>query len=307
MRAVSSVVEHCLHTAGVAGSNPAPPTSKIKNLAASSGAAFVSGANPGVIFQASPKPLVAVRPSRVRTARLSSPTCPRFFAHHVQFHAQLQQDGGARVPQVVEVDAGNLCRLARSAKARLETLEVDGQRQLPQPWPQRQDDWHLSIAPGGPRLTRKADAMGLSSSLFLLSADDKVHALASTTFMRMLRREDEARVPDFAGQRVQQRRRSGRRQTVANGALDLLRSRHRCSRFAGCRAPAHPATRPSGRPVRTFKARGYWWPHRRRDESLCRPRWLLGARRTPPALHRGCRTGASVVSASSDSSMSPVA
>ena len=28
LRAVSSAVEHCLHTAGVAGSNPAPPTSQ---------------------------------------------------------------------------------------------------------------------------------------------------------------------------------------------------------------------------------------------------------------------------------------
>ncbi len=27
-RAISSVVEHCLHTAGVAGSNPASPTSR---------------------------------------------------------------------------------------------------------------------------------------------------------------------------------------------------------------------------------------------------------------------------------------
>ena len=46
--------------------------------------------------------------------------------------------------------------------------------------------------------------MGLSSKLFLLSADDTLHALASTAFMRMLRREDVARVPDFAGQRVRQ-------------------------------------------------------------------------------------------------------
>jgi len=46
--------------------------------------------------------------------------------------------------------------------------------------------------------------MGLSSRLFLLSADDKLHALASTSFVRMLRREDVARVPDFAGQRVHQ-------------------------------------------------------------------------------------------------------
>lgn len=46
--------------------------------------------------------------------------------------------------------------------------------------------------------------MGLSSRLFLLSADDTLHALASTAFMRMLRREDVARVPDFAGKRVRQ-------------------------------------------------------------------------------------------------------
>lgn len=46
--------------------------------------------------------------------------------------------------------------------------------------------------------------MGLSSRLFLLSADDKLHALAGTAFMRMLRREEVARVPDFAGQRVRQ-------------------------------------------------------------------------------------------------------
>lgn len=46
--------------------------------------------------------------------------------------------------------------------------------------------------------------MGLSSRLFLLSADDKLHVLAGTAFMRMLRREEVARVPDFAGQRVRQ-------------------------------------------------------------------------------------------------------
>lgn len=46
--------------------------------------------------------------------------------------------------------------------------------------------------------------MGLSSRLFLLSADDTLHALAGAAFMRMLRREDVARVPDFAGQRVRQ-------------------------------------------------------------------------------------------------------
>lgn len=46
--------------------------------------------------------------------------------------------------------------------------------------------------------------MGLSSRLFLLPADDTLHALASTAFMRMLRREDVGRAPDFAGRRVRQ-------------------------------------------------------------------------------------------------------
>jgi hypothetical protein len=32
-RAISSAGEHCLHTAGVAGSNPASPTMNIKELA----------------------------------------------------------------------------------------------------------------------------------------------------------------------------------------------------------------------------------------------------------------------------------
>jgi hypothetical protein len=44
----------------------------------------------------------------------------------------------------------------------------------------------------------------LSSKIFLLSADDTLHALANTAFMRMLRQEDLAHVPDFAGQRVRQ-------------------------------------------------------------------------------------------------------
>jgi hypothetical protein len=46
--------------------------------------------------------------------------------------------------------------------------------------------------------------MRLSSKLFLLASDDSLHALASAAFMRMLRREHVARVPDFAGQRVRQ-------------------------------------------------------------------------------------------------------
>ena len=44
----------------------------------------------------------------------------------------------------------------------------------------------------------------MAARVFLLSADDTLHALASTAFMRMLRQEDLARVPDFAGQRLRQ-------------------------------------------------------------------------------------------------------
>ena len=44
--------------------------------------------------------------------------------------------------------------------------------------------------------------MGLSSRLFLLAADDNLHALPGAAFMRMLRQEDIARLPDFAGRRV---------------------------------------------------------------------------------------------------------
>ena len=54
------------------------------------------------------------------------------------------------------------------------------------------------------RLSKTAETVKLSSKLFLLSADDTLHALASTAFMRMLQQEDLARVPDFAGQRVRQ-------------------------------------------------------------------------------------------------------
>ena len=57
--------------------------------------------------------------------------------------------------------------------------------------------------------------MGLSSKLFLLSADDTVHALSNAAFMRMLRRESIARIPKFAGQRV---RLASAVVDVANGA-----------------------------------------------------------------------------------------
>ena len=44
--------------------------------------------------------------------------------------------------------------------------------------------------------------MGLSSKLFLLAADDALWALGGAAFMRMLRQEDVARLPAFAGHRV---------------------------------------------------------------------------------------------------------
>lgn len=46
--------------------------------------------------------------------------------------------------------------------------------------------------------------MKLASKLFVFSADDTLHSMANTAFMRMLRQEDVARVPAFAGQRVRQ-------------------------------------------------------------------------------------------------------
>jgi hypothetical protein len=57
--------------------------------------------------------------------------------------------------------------------------------------------------------------MGLSSKLFLIAADDTVHTLSSAAFMRMLRQEPVARIPEFAGQRVRQ---AGIVVAVVNGA-----------------------------------------------------------------------------------------
>jgi hypothetical protein len=53
-------------------------------------------------------------------------------------------------------------------------------------------------------LTTAANAMRLLSKSFLLTADDLLLTLASAAFMRMLRRQAVARVPDFAGQRVRE-------------------------------------------------------------------------------------------------------
>lgn len=44
--------------------------------------------------------------------------------------------------------------------------------------------------------------MGLSCRLFLLSGDDALYRLATTTFARMLREPGAFRLPEFAGRRV---------------------------------------------------------------------------------------------------------
>ena len=59
-------------------------------------------------------------------------------------------------------------------------------------------------SPGELELTGTVHAMKLSSRMFLVAADDTLHVLANTAFMRMLRQEDVARIPDFAGQRGRQ-------------------------------------------------------------------------------------------------------
>lgn len=126
--------------------------------------------------------------------------------------------------------------------------------------------------------------MGLSSKLYLLSADDTVFTLASAAFMRMLRREDVARVPEFAGQRVRQA--SVAVETVngnparilhctfsmldfdRDGVLDV--DRHLAQQFARVDdffEPARPAHGEAGRIVDAasrFVARGgSWEPNQR--------------------------------------------
>jgi len=98
-------------------------------------------------------------------------------------------------------------------------------------------------------MTERPIAMSLSSRLFLLPADDKLHALASAAYMRMLRREDVARIPDFAGQRVRQ---AGVTVELLDGAP--LRVVHWAFSILdidadGCRAPERPTVRPCGRSI----------------------------------------------------------
>jgi hypothetical protein len=68
---------------------------------------------------------------------------------------------------------------------------------------------HLELAkkpvePAQPAANQRETSVALSSRLFLLSDDDALHALPGAAFMRMLRQQDFARVPDFGGQRVRQ-------------------------------------------------------------------------------------------------------
>lgn len=121
--------------------------------------------------------------------------------------------------------------------------------------------------------------MGLSSKLFLLAADDTLYALASTAFMRMLRREDVSRVPDFAGKRVRQASIvvevvDGTPSRMvhwtfsildfdADGLLDVERlSTQQFARVDDPFAPAGPAQGKGGRIIdaaRRFVARGGSW------------------------------------------------
>ena len=129
--------------------------------------------------------------------------------------------------------------------------------------------------------------MGLSSRLFLLSADDTLHALAGAAFMRMLRREDVARVPDFAGQRVRQASIvvevvDGRPWRMvhwtcsvldidADGLLDVERlNTQQLARLDDLFEPARPAQGTGGSIIdaaRRFVARGGSWEP---DERLLR-------------------------------------
>ena len=126
--------------------------------------------------------------------------------------------------------------------------------------------------------------MSLSSKLFLLSADDALYALATTAFMRMLRREDVARIPDFAGQRVRQasivvevvdgtparmvRWRFSVLDIDSDGLLDVERlSTQQFARVDDPFEPARPAQGKGGPIIdaaRRFVARGVSWEPEKR-------------------------------------------
>ena len=121
--------------------------------------------------------------------------------------------------------------------------------------------------------------MGLSSRLFLLSADNTLHSLANAAFMRMLRQEAVARIPNFAGHRVRQasvvvevvggtpsrmvRCTSAILDIDADGLLDVERfTSQQFARVDDPFAPARPASRTVGPIVDAasrFVARGGSW------------------------------------------------
>ena len=125
--------------------------------------------------------------------------------------------------------------------------------------PHRGTDLELAGQPLGPaeppanvRLISTAKTVQLSSKVFLLSADDTLHALACTAFMRMLRQEDSARVPDYAGQRVRQASvvvqvvdtSTGQEQSVRQG--ESRRSTPELNGACRVRAPAAAGVRTTG-------------------------------------------------------------
>lgn len=149
--------------------------------------------------------------------------------------------------------------------------------------------------------------MGLSSRLFLLSADNTLHAMANAAFMRMLRQEAVARIPDFAGQRVRQ----------ASAVVEVVGGRQ--SRLVHCTFSVldidgdgvldveRLSTQQFARvddPVRTCTtgARDQG-PDRRCSQSLHCPRRVLGARSDPAASYRTGSAGATVMSAGAGGSL----
>ncbi|MEJ8859130.1 hypothetical protein WKW79_31485 [Variovorax robiniae] len=123
--------------------------------------------------------------------------------------------------------------------------------------------------------------MGMSSKVFLVSAEDMPEALAAAAFMRMLRQESPSRMPDFAGQRVRQasitvelgegtplrvvHRAFSMLDIGADGVLDVARlSTQQVARMADFMAP-ESQTQATKAPVvdaaNRFIARGgYWQP-----------------------------------------------
>ncbi|MBL0151255.1 MAG: hypothetical protein IPP87_22390 [Ideonella sp.] len=124
-----------------------------------------------------------------------------------QFHVDTVAHASDKTPEALPAP--------RCFKCKKGVVEAVGARQrhrvdLPNV-PHRGSHFELAGQPLGPArptadfaLTRTAEPMRLSSKLFLLAADGTLYALANAAFMRMLRGEDVARVPDFAGQRVRQ-------------------------------------------------------------------------------------------------------